>query len=446
MHEIPPNIIPLSNDLQGNLIQKLIPYIPLQIKNPLYNDPPSLLEPPSNPRKYSNALKKVFDEMKAVESAAVMVFSNTEDKPNSNCRRLSSEIQRIKISSMFTKINESAQKAFRFQYISRRGFYCALCNQPFHQFIDIYSSSIISSNQFCKSLVENTLNFYIFKFNYFVRVSRLYALFLVTCDLKGRYSKDNYVAYDAKFFEQTEILTAIQKCQKNAAEPFGYQSCQEYCSHFNPARYSKLFDGDIERMAGFGRYLKDLLKKKLEQYERDSAKDALNIRGRLLEALINRKIDMEHERILTGEAKKPEESKDKAKDKGKEKPAKAVKDPEEEKIKKGQEKGNETNVPLTINRLNKKHGSIIVVPVTYNSMDDPNLTHMTSYKRSIFYRGFYRTYRLHKYLNYSDSFGINWYVYGKCAMMNKEGVLQVLELLPPDDLQARELTYDVVGG
>lgn len=382
--------------------------------------------------------------MKAVESAAVMVFSNTEDKPDSNCRRLSSEIQRLKISSMFTKINEMAQKAFRFLYISRRGFYCALCNQPSHQHIDIYSSSIISSNQFCKSMVENTLNFYIFKFKHFVKVSRLYALFLVTCDLKGRYSKNNFVAYDAKFFEQTEILTGIEKCQKDAAESSGFQSCQEYCSHFNPARYSKLFDGDIDHMAGFGRYLKDLLEQKLEQYERDSVKDALNIKGRLLEALINRKIDMEHERILTDDKKKPDESKEKAKKE--EKPAKAVKDPKEEQTKKDQDKGKETNVPMTIDRLNKKHNGIMLVPVTYNSRDDPHLTRVTSYKRSIFYRGFYRTYRLHKYSNYFDAEGINWYGFGSCAKIDKEGVLQVLELLPPDDLQARELTYDVMNG
>ena len=183
-------------------------------------------------------MNEVFDQMKTVESAALIVQANVDEETVSNCKLMADKIMQNKISVMRNKVLEHAQKAFKFLYISRRGFYCALCNQPSHEFIDIYSSSFISSNQFCQKMVQNTLNFYLFKFEFFMKLSRLYAVFLVTCDFKGRYNKSKFVPYQSKFFKDPEVLDGLEKCKNKIADPHGFKYCTKFCSNFNPAKFS----------------------------------------------------------------------------------------------------------------------------------------------------------------------------------------------------------------
>ena len=390
-------------------------------------------------RKYDKALKDTFDSMKSVENVALIVQANASKTETSNCKLLADKITDNKASILEKKVLEAAQKAFKFLFISRRGFYCALCDQESHEFIDIYSSSIVSSNQFCRGLVENTLNFYIFKFNYFMKLSRLYALFLVTCDFKGRYDKSKFIAYQSKFFKEPKILKGLDNCKNKIGEPHGYKYCLEYCSNFNPARFSEVFEGDIDRMEGYSAYLKNNMEIKQIQYERESAKDVLNMKGRLLEALITRKIDMDgiRERQLQKENKKIEKG-EKTKEK---KPAAEA---DGKKAADGKKKDEKKTPSETVNELNKELRSAILKPINYSFEDDKTIAHTLTYKKSIFHQGFYKTFRIHRYGSFFDAEGINWYGYGLGAKLDKEGLKEVMEMVPPNDIQVRELFFEVM--
>ena len=391
-------------------------------------------------------MNEVFDQMKSVEGAAVIVQANADENTISNCKMMADKIMENRISVMRVRVLEHARKAFKFLYLSRRGFYCSLCNQPYHEFIDIYSSSIISSNQFCQSMVENTLNFYLFKFEYFMKISRLYSLFLITCDFKGRYNKSKFVAYQSKFYKNPEVLEGLEQCKQKIADPHGFKYCQKFCSNFNPARFSEVLEGDIDRMKGYAAYLENHMEVKQIQYERESAKDVLNMKGRLLEALINRKIEMDEIKYRQLSEKKPEEAK------------KEEKKPEEKKDeKKKDEKPKGAEAPATpaqvqavlepkstINSLNFEMRSAILNPIMYNFGDDMTIEHSTVVHKSIFHQGFYKTFRLHKYNNYFDNEGINWYGQGKDAKIDKVGVKAVMEMVPANDLQVRELFFEVM--
>ena len=396
-------------------------------------------------------MNEVFDQMRAVEGAAVIVQANADENTISNCRMLADKIVENKISIMRQKVLDHARKAFKFLYLSRRGFYCALCNQGSHEFIDIYSSSVVSSNQFCKSMVQHTLNFYLFKFEYFMKISRLYATFLVTCDFKGRYNQKKFVAYHSKFYKNPEVLDGLEKCRDKIADPHGYKYCQKFCSNFNPARYSEALEGDIDRLKGYAAYLENTIEIKQIQYERESAKDVLNMKGRLLEALINRKIEMTNikHRQLSEAAKKEDAKKDDAKkdDAKKEEPKK------EGEKKEGEKKDGKQPVDMqtvlepssTVNSLNFEMKTAILNPIMYSFSDDMTIEHSTVVHKSIFHQGFYKTYRIHKYDNYFDKDGINWYGHGISATIDKVGVKAVLEMVPANDIEVRELFFEVMN-
>lgn len=385
-------------------------------------------------RKYTKSLTELFTELKSIESAAVIVQANTEAGDGLNCRKLADAITTFKASMMKDKVLELAKKAFKFLYISRRGFYCALCNHRNHEFVDIYSSSFVSSNEFCKNTVENTLSFYIFKFKYFISIARAYAVFMVTCNFKGKFDTNQYVSYQAKFFRENKIVNDIETCQKNLGSHHAFAFCENYCSHFNPAKYSNLFEGDIDKIKGFSLFLKNTKERKQIEYERESAKDVLKMKGRLLEAIIGRKLEMDKEKKPEGEEKKKEEG-----EKKKEGEKGGDEAPKEDQG--GAEGGAPGEVRGAIDSINNKLTTALIKPVTYDFESDMTIEHSIDFEKSIFHQGFYKTFRIHKYCNHFDSCGIDWYGEGKAATINKEGVMKILELLPENDLEVRELHF-----
>ena len=90
-------------------------------------------------------MNEVFDQMKNVEGAAVIVQANADENTISNCRMMADKIMENRISVQRVRVLEHARKAFKFLYLSRRGFYCSLCNQPYHEHIDIYSCLLYTS-------------------------------------------------------------------------------------------------------------------------------------------------------------------------------------------------------------------------------------------------------------------------------------------------------------
>ena len=107
------------------------------------------------------------------------------------------------------KVDDSVKKSFKFLYESRRGFLCSLCDASAQRFYDTNLKEIIISRSFCKGMVENTLNYYLFAYTQFMKISRLYTNMLVKCNMKGRYYPNKFVKHDAKFYRHEEIVMEL---------------------------------------------------------------------------------------------------------------------------------------------------------------------------------------------------------------------------------------------
>ena len=68
------------------------------------------------------------------------------------------------------------------------------------------------THSFCKSMVENTLNFYIFKYVDFMKISRLYSTLLTKCDMRGKFLPYKFVKHNSKFFRVSEIEKLVRNC------------------------------------------------------------------------------------------------------------------------------------------------------------------------------------------------------------------------------------------
>lgn len=64
-------------------------------------------------------------------------------------------------------------------------------------------------------MINNTMNFYDFRYNDFMKIALLYSRFAWKCDLNGHFKADKFVPYGIRYFKETEMINDINLC-KNA--------------------------------------------------------------------------------------------------------------------------------------------------------------------------------------------------------------------------------------
>ena len=136
----------------------------------------------------------------------------------SNCHDYANKLLEVKASDIRHEVLNALDRTSKFLFRSRQGFYCSLCDADSHHFYDQENEEISVNYQFCSELVENTLNFLVFRYDYFVKLSRLYSEFLATCDSKGKFNKTKAISVDNMFFRNEAILTSIQACQQGHSQ------------------------------------------------------------------------------------------------------------------------------------------------------------------------------------------------------------------------------------
>lgn len=201
---------------------------------------------------FHKTFEKIFDTFKTIEEQALTVISHTQDnQAGSNCYKIAAAIDNFKASSLKDMVLGMVTKSFQFLYHSRKGFYCSLCDAQEHKYYDKNAQQIVISEGFCRKMIQETMNYYIFVYHYFMKISRLYSTLLVKCNLSGLYYPNRYIPHHIKFFRKNEIFMTINTCKTNLTNPTALKNCEGYCSLFNPTTYNKYLEGDLNKYFAF---------------------------------------------------------------------------------------------------------------------------------------------------------------------------------------------------
>ena len=224
----------------------------------------------------------IYDDFKMVEEMAEMVQGEIRNNAVTNCGLMSKTILELRASAHKEQVNLLASRAYRFIYDSRRGFYCSLCDADAHHNYNTLDGTLHFSHGFCRDLIRETMPFNQWRWKYFMKVSRLYGHFLSTCEVNGKYISTEMLPSRLKFFKDAEISKNMEKCIKNSEGDNAIEHCYEYCSEFNPTRFSKLFEGDFQRLLSFRIWLNKNVMSKIYSALHGFSKDDLSFVGRLL--------------------------------------------------------------------------------------------------------------------------------------------------------------------
>jgi hypothetical protein len=336
---------------------------------------------------FQTAYEQVFETFSEIEEIAKNVKAKTMDFPGSNCNKIASSIELLNVSKMYPVFKETLKKTNDFLFKSRQGFYCSLCDAKSHQFFNLTMNEITQSQGFCGKMTEETLNYFLFKYNYFVKISRLYSEFLVKCDLKGRYYKNKFLKYEIKFYRKDQIIAELESCKKGYDKPGAMAACSKFCTRFNPTKYDQFLEGEVDKLFGYEKSLKKLITAMKAKYDRElKAEEETKKLGR----------------ILT----------------------------DEKEVKQTARMDEEIN---EINTFNKEFKTALVRPITYNFNEDLSVKYHINYDESLFAFGVERIYNLAEFKTVILPKGINFYNYGEMSTIDKDTAMKVFEKLNPNN-------------
>ena len=363
----------------------------------------------------------IFDDFKVIEQMAEIVLSQKSPDEDTNCGDLAEEIMHIKASSLKEAVLTAAQKAYRFIYDSRRGFYCSLCDADAHENYNTQDGSTHFSYGFCSDLVEETMAWSVFQYQHFHKFARLYGHFLSACDTMGIYEETDVLNDHLKFYKDEKIDEKIDKCTKNMEEDSSINNCYEYCEEFNPAKFSELFEGQFTDLLAFREWMSQEVNSKILASMISFTKDDLGFSGRLLSEK-----DQKHGQNSLGSNENRNNQTNQT---------------QPEKSKKGLWNTKQSN----INHFNEKYVTQIIEPITYDPTEDFSHAQLFNYEDSIFKLGNHKIYDIAHFRGVLSTNGTNFLKYGYQLDMNPKNLKKLDKLLKKEASDLLKNSKDVMS-
>lgn len=222
-------------------------------------------------KKFARAYELIFNQFFAVENVAKEVAQATESIPGSNCNKYANLLINYRISEMKEAMLAQVKRTFKYLLQSRQGFYCTLCDAEKHHYFNKTAQQFTVDYSFCSGLVDNTMNYLLFRYKFFVKVARLYSQFLMNCDLHGKFKPDLVISNDIKFFRKDKIVGHLETCRKGYDKSGAMAACEDFCRHFNPVKYDPMFEGEIDKLYALEGFIKRRLRVLRQRKNRELA-------------------------------------------------------------------------------------------------------------------------------------------------------------------------------
>lgn len=354
----------------------------------------------------------LFDDMYLVEQMAEIVLAQIPSDQITNCGELAKGIRQLKASGMKQSVMTQVKRAYRFIFDSRRGFYCSLCDADAHFNYNSLDGAIRMSHGFCANLVKETIGWNSFRYEHFPKITRLYGHFMSSCQSNGQFDPNVSLKEEHKFFQRRRFLDQIKTCLEGLNDPHAVHTCYDYCAHFNPAKFSRLFEGQFERLLSFRVWLNKEVVAKIFSSLNGITKDDLSFKGRLLAEARHLQQSNPPQggsggAPASGAPGAPGAQGTPGAPGAPATPAQPAPEPF-------------TEAMSPVNFFNRQYNAQAVTPMTYSASEDFRSVRVFNYRSSIFHLGKDKLYDLSQFRMMLHSSGINFQTYGYMLTINND--------------------------
>lgn len=215
---------------------------------------------------FESVYNELFDLFSKVEIFARVSSVFASEYKNSNCLKMAKTIEKVSASQLKDQVLAFFKQSVDFYKMSYKGFYCTLCDAELHEYFDSDHSTFVESKDFCREMVRETLNFNIYRNNFFPKITRLYSQFVTSCDYRSVYDPSIGVPPDVMLFRRPKVQGPAEACMRGYNKQYGLLKCQEYCKLFNPIKFSPLLMGEFYQMNRLVSFIKrQLIRLKIKE-------------------------------------------------------------------------------------------------------------------------------------------------------------------------------------
>lgn len=367
-------------------------------------------------RKFELVFENIFNAFEKVEKIAEMMKPFTSDYRNSNCLKLVNTVLKVQASRYKEDLMSYFKRSADFYIKSHSGFYCSLCDADAHRFFVAPRSMILETKYFCQRMVEETLNWSLYRSSFFPKISRLYSTLLVSCDARAKFNPKGHLPAKIRFFNRPKIGGPVNKCAFGIERPFAFGNCKDYCNKFNPTRYNPLLMGEYAKLLELSSFFKREIwkhNKKRRNYDKDESDVAAendpkksdgfrNPTGRVLE---------------DGGSHESHEDEEDSDSSGNDSPPAVHQDESLD----------------TLNDFNRRFETSIIKPILYKFKEDLSLNIESEYGQSIWDQGITKVYDVGGWkIDFMDE-GLDPFNYGELTQIDYENAVFVFEELYPSE-------------
>ena len=199
---------------------------------------------------YYNLIEKLME----VQEFAKTVKKNTVKKI-ANCKLLAERILNYEVAQIQDQIRQNLSKFQEFFQVAYSGFYCTICNFDNHKFFDSTTQTVFFSEDFCRDVVENTLQTLLLFHVDIVKHVNLVTKFVSSCDFTGTYNLEAISPPDFKMMIVNDDMQDLQACRDNRNKREWFSYCKDICNNFQISSFSHYFEPNLRLISLYIGYL-----------------------------------------------------------------------------------------------------------------------------------------------------------------------------------------------
>lgn len=182
---------------------------------------------------------------------------------NNECKLMARRIVSYQIGDLKKALLATFEEANDYFVQTHKGIYCSLCNADSHVYFNTQAKVLQVSEEFCRSLVSNSLTSLMYLRIHLPKYVNLLTTFMGSCNEKGQFKKRIIPMGVVQPVDVTneKLLTSCFKGRNTAT---WLTSCQSICQKWTPGKISPFFTPDMPQMSAAINYIVDVLSKSAE--------------------------------------------------------------------------------------------------------------------------------------------------------------------------------------
>jgi len=203
---------------------------------------------------YTNSIETFFAQAEEATTIAASVLTTMEKMKNNECKMMARRIVSYQIGDLQKALLQTFRDTYEYLTETHKGLYCSLCDAESHVFFNPQAKVLRISEEFCRSLISNTLTSLMYLRVHLPKYINLLSTFMGSCNARGRFIKATLPTGIIQTVDVTNEKM-LNSCFKGRNTATWLTTCQSICQKWMPGQTNPFFAPDLNQISSSLAYI-----------------------------------------------------------------------------------------------------------------------------------------------------------------------------------------------